>query len=237
MATAATGMPQHSPDSWADSPMESPNTTFHQKPNGVGAGVGAGASYFSGGKATPKPPMGFSQPQHQPAGWQPPPSAASPHLGGPAISPTPLSNPHQAPPAEAVRSDTSPTAPGMQDQVTTSEYSSVVEMIKSANPSTLRQALRDHWDQCFMGSDYHVAFIVSMNPLLCFPPSDRLCMYIIPCRVQTQQEPNIFVAASLYTLPSCVLLFVPQLSSLYTLPGLAPRRFSRLRKVLFTVSN
>lgn len=40
-------------------------------------------------------------------------------------------------------------------------YPEIATAIKKVDPSVLRQAIRDHWERCVLGSDYHMAFLVS----------------------------------------------------------------------------
>lgn len=41
------------------------------------------------------------------------------------------------------------------------EYLTMVKYVREARPAVVRQVLRDNWDWCFMGSEYHMAFLVS----------------------------------------------------------------------------
>ncbi|KAI9171522.1 hypothetical protein HJFPF1_01008 [Paramyrothecium foliicola] len=41
------------------------------------------------------------------------------------------------------------------------DYLELTRLMKHANPQTLRQAIRDHWGLCLMGSEYHTAFILN----------------------------------------------------------------------------
>lgn len=43
----------------------------------------------------------------------------------------------------------------------TDDYSQLSRRIKETNPQVVRQVLRDNWQSCFLGSDFHNAFIVS----------------------------------------------------------------------------
>lgn len=61
---------------------------------------------------------------------------------------------------QQVTSDDVPIQPP-QNQAGTPQYEEVANMIKSTSPQVLRQVMRDHWERCFLGSDYHVAFVVS----------------------------------------------------------------------------
>jgi hypothetical protein len=46
------------------------------------------------------------------------------------------------------------------DLKATKEYSDLSTAIGQASPEILRQVLRDNWEKCLMGSDYHLSFIV-----------------------------------------------------------------------------
>jgi DNA-binding MltR family transcriptional regulator len=41
------------------------------------------------------------------------------------------------------------------------EYHELSNLIKSSKPEIVRQVVRDHWQRCLIGSDFHVGFIVS----------------------------------------------------------------------------
>lgn len=170
-------MPNTSP------PMQSPGVVSSQQQAvaGAAASPGTGASYFTGAKQSPTgQPVGAPLPQHQ-ASTPRPPSASSLPNGVPPNLPAgdpqaPQRHPSQdlpnvprqsATPVSQVRSDT-PSAPvPLKDQAGTQQYTAIANLIKSAEPSVLRQAIRDHWEQCFLGSDYHLAFVVSIGPQSC----------------------------------------------------------------------
>lgn len=42
-----------------------------------------------------------------------------------------------------------------------SRYQGLQAQVDSADPAVLRQVLRDNWDKCFVGSEYHTSFVVS----------------------------------------------------------------------------
>lgn len=43
----------------------------------------------------------------------------------------------------------------------TQAYNVLLESIEEAPAATVRQVVRDHWEKCLLGSEYHVAFLVS----------------------------------------------------------------------------
>lgn len=46
----------------------------------------------------------------------------------------------------------------------TDEYLDLSNLIKKSKPETVRQVVRDHWQRCIIGSDFHIGFIVSLSP-------------------------------------------------------------------------
>jgi hypothetical protein len=46
---------------------------------------------------------------------------------------------------------------------TSEQYVTMAKCIKEARPAVVRQVLRDNWDRCFLGSEYHMAFLVSTS--------------------------------------------------------------------------
>lgn len=65
---------------------------------------------------------------------------------------------HQSP-ANSTGSFASP--PERKDLQNADQYTQLANMIKTSDPAIVRQVLRDHWQQCFVGSEYHTAFAVS----------------------------------------------------------------------------
>jgi hypothetical protein len=101
----------------------------------------------------------FNPPANPTQGLQRHPSQELPNM--PRQSATPTGQARSHPPSTAVPAPASP-AP-LQDQAGTQQYRDIANVIKSADPSILRQALRDNWERCFVGSDYHIAFVVSVG--------------------------------------------------------------------------
>lgn len=50
---------------------------------------------------------------------------------------------------------------GSRDLQQADQYGTLANLIKHSDPAIVRQVLRDHWSQCFVGSEYHTAFAVS----------------------------------------------------------------------------
>lgn len=48
-----------------------------------------------------------------------------------------------------------------QDPGNSSAYAALWELMRKADPSVVRQVVRENWQKCLTGSDYHSAFIVS----------------------------------------------------------------------------
>lgn len=48
-----------------------------------------------------------------------------------------------------------------QDQEKSSSYTALWELMRKADPSVVRQVVRENWQKCLTGSDYHSAFVVS----------------------------------------------------------------------------
>lgn len=46
----------------------------------------------------------------------------------------------------------------------TNSYVDLAKLIKTAPLEVVRQVIRDHWQRCLIGSDFHVGFIVSFSP-------------------------------------------------------------------------
>lgn len=44
----------------------------------------------------------------------------------------------------------------------TNQYWALAETIRQSAPETVRQAIRDHWEKALVGSQFHVAFLVSL---------------------------------------------------------------------------
>lgn len=42
-------------------------------------------------------------------------------------------------------------------------YATMAKCIKETRPAVVRQVLRNNWDRCFLGSEYHIAFLVSTS--------------------------------------------------------------------------
>jgi hypothetical protein len=42
----------------------------------------------------------------------------------------------------------------------TEQHGKIAKLMKEADPNTVRQLVRDHWEKCLTGSDYHSAFVV-----------------------------------------------------------------------------
>ncbi|KAG9249530.1 uncharacterized protein F5Z01DRAFT_631535 [Emericellopsis atlantica] len=47
------------------------------------------------------------------------------------------------------------------DQFTANEYADISNAIKRAKPSVVRHVVRDNWDRCLVGSEYHTAFMLN----------------------------------------------------------------------------
>ncbi|KAI6785620.1 uncharacterized protein J7T54_005954 [Emericellopsis cladophorae] len=47
------------------------------------------------------------------------------------------------------------------DQATANEFADTSNAIKRAKPSVVRHVVRDNWDRCLMGSEYHTAFMLN----------------------------------------------------------------------------
>lgn len=48
-----------------------------------------------------------------------------------------------------------------QDQEKSSSYAALWELVRKTDPSVVRQVVRENWQKCLTGSDYHSSFIVS----------------------------------------------------------------------------
>ena len=60
---------------------------------------------------------------------------------------------HASPPAQAM------TMGAVQQ---TNEYQQLLQLITNSPATAVRQAIRDKWDKALMGSQYHIAFLVSL---------------------------------------------------------------------------
>ena len=134
----------------------------------------------------PPPPSSAPLPSHP--GFPPPvkhapvgsssgsiPSASQPRPFQQGVSnPSPALRSTSVPPGERKNSGSSLHSREIGDHAGDPQYQAVCDFLRSADPSILRQALRDNWDQCFLGSEYHSAFLVSL-PLY----ADRFLIQII----------------------------------------------------------
>lgn len=72
-------------------------------------------------------------------------------------------------PDVSVDADATPALPQRQlrspkaraSSETFSDYSELAAVVQRTPASAVRQAVRDHWEKCLMGSDYHLTFLVS----------------------------------------------------------------------------
>jgi len=63
-----------------------------------------------------------------------------------------------------------PKAPGFKSPKTSDAsleaspaYKELSDVIKRTAPEVVRQVVRDSWDKCLLGSEYHLAFLVSVG--------------------------------------------------------------------------
>lgn len=182
LSTAAPPGAQNSPNMpqgpWGGSAtMQSPNLPAH--PRGPGARADTTSSFAS----RSLPPAEGSIPQQLNGIHHPPPTAPSPQNVTPTHPPASHSpflpqftqrhpsqdasanapQQHSKAPAGLIRSDTGPGTQPATDKSHTEQYTVIADAIKSADPSILRQAVRDHWDACLLGSDYNLAFFVRFS--------------------------------------------------------------------------
>lgn len=115
--------------------------------------------------------------------WTDQPSYSHPYP--PAIAQTPLSTPVKIPIVDAAPGigtpSPAPTAtsgfpsPGKESLHQNSKFKDdrtrITYSIRQALPDAARRSVRDNWEKCLLGSDFHQAFVVS--PILSAPPSSR----------------------------------------------------------------
>lgn len=108
----------------------------------------------------PVPPRALSQPasSHASPTLSSVPAPPGSHQPSPVAGAT-----HRSPPMASGRLVTPDQgdAHATMDLQGTDDYSQLSRRIKETNPQVVRQVLRDNWQSCFLGSDFHNAFIVS----------------------------------------------------------------------------
>ncbi|KAH6608662.1 hypothetical protein Trco_002008 [Trichoderma cornu-damae] len=48
-------------------------------------------------------------------------------------------------------------------------YTALMELVRKTDPSVVRQVVRENWNKCLVGSDYHAAFIANVTITCCSP--------------------------------------------------------------------
>lgn len=74
--------------------------------------------------------------------------------------------PSQGPPQQVqVHGHASPQAQPLSTNVVqeTNEYQQLLQLIGNSPATAVRQAIRDKWDKALLGSQYHIAFLVSLT--------------------------------------------------------------------------
>lgn len=114
----------------------------------------------------------YSQPQY---GVSPKPSTAS-VVPAPSTAPMAGHNHGVAMPYQRGQehqngphgSSTPPNA--IQDQGNASSYAALWELVRKTDPSVVRQVVRENWQKCLTGSDYHSTFVLNAT-ITCSPPA------------------------------------------------------------------
>ncbi|KAL7925112.1 hypothetical protein ACQKWADRAFT_285075 [Trichoderma austrokoningii] len=57
-----------------------------------------------------------------------------------------------------------------QAQGKSSAYTALLELVRTTDPSVVRQVVRENWQKCLTGSDYHSAFVARAT-ITCSPPT------------------------------------------------------------------
>lgn len=88
--------------------------------------------------------------------------------------------PSQGPPQQIqIHGHASPQAQAQSTNVVqeTNEYQQLLQLINNSPATAVRQAIRDKWDKALLGSQYHIAFLVS----LAFPShlQRQLCYHLV----------------------------------------------------------
>lgn len=155
-------------------PSHTPSPSEHQGVQAAQAAMPSRpASHGSG--AYPPPNPSLDQAIAAPGGA--PMSSTTPPV--PAPQPSPRTGLHVSPPAATPRQET-PQGRAMKyaspdqgaprrDLQASDQYTAIANAISQASPGIVRQVLRDNWERCLLGSEYHVAFVVcSLSPLHCW---------------------------------------------------------------------
>lgn len=123
--------------------------------------------------STLEPPSVYQQrAQSHPTGNPREGPATGPKL--PAMLPPNPQQPHQqqreasqpqraAQPGQHSNTRDLPSPEGRRDFQTADQYTALASLIKNSDQAIVRQVLRDHWGHCFVGSEYHTAFVVSAS--------------------------------------------------------------------------
>ena len=51
-------------------------------------------------------------------------------------------------------------AGGLQNSA---EYAALANLVGNTSPEIVRQVVRDQWEKCVLGSEYHISFLVSTD--------------------------------------------------------------------------
>ena len=180
------------------SPSPAPNGLTHQQIPGNRISLRADSHVSSQRRQSQPQSPGLSQPQGassaRPTAQQLKPLLPSPgtqHQQAPlssqavssvntsSASPTKQSSTGISPPSHAVPSPQSARLPSPHSQAADeskrwsgdARYSELSRLIRESPEPLVRQALRDNWERSLLGSEYHVAFIVSLSSFPARPVS------------------------------------------------------------------
>lgn len=171
MASASPPLASPAPVS---TPASSHTSSHHQGQNPPTEGSSGASSTPSSGRSSeaPKPSLGNHNPSPAMASRSVPHTAPQPPASGPQNNlpaPTrPTSSPLSAangPPSGSITQNDNRSPTGVQSDTKSVEHSpeylALIDVIKKSSPGVVRQAIRDQWHKCLMGSEFHTAFLVS----------------------------------------------------------------------------
>lgn len=262
MSSAAVSAPagvepnHHQPPSVSPNPASAPLADdpgapvalASPQPNGfdlLGLGLLQQPTASPAGSLTRSPSQGNSQgPVSDPPPMGPPNNGQPPSLPSDGSvmrpSPRPQHTPSIAPqapgrPAGHLRS---PKTANSRLELT-SEYFELAEVVKRTSPQVVRQVVRDLWDKCLLGSEYHLAFLVSICPVMFFRFALRPVSGIV--LTSTSQSYACFHQASPSTLERAVQDFGDKMvkaSKRHIMAHLAAEDFDEVADVILAkVSN
>ncbi|KAL2758899.1 hypothetical protein ACRALDRAFT_1055609 [Sodiomyces alcalophilus JCM 7366] len=143
--------PQAHPQAPPQAPTHAPTQAAPQVPTGTANPAQRFSSTQSPGPSTQPLPANTGQASKFPRSAQPPTLPVAQNQQRPSSHPREF-NPH-------------PTGQAPTPGVLTPKFHDEVEVlsrhIRKASPQAVRRVIRDHWQKCLLGSDYHLAFITN----------------------------------------------------------------------------